>query len=102
MGVILTLVVVAFAMQDSYEDFGISILILFLSAPLYYFTICFKSKKKAAIGCGHKFQRPFVKATHFLQKLLLIASQATEDVPLNLVLNDTPTGSIVNNSIFNP
>jgi len=100
--VILTFVVIGFAIQDSYRDFGISILMLCISVPLYLLKNYFQSKKKTAYGCGYKVKRVFVKVVRFLQKLFLIASPATKDVPLAPVPHYTAASPIIDVSSYNP
>ena len=92
--VTLCLVVIGFAIQDSYRNFGIAILIMCTSIPFYYAKKYFESKKKAANGYGYKIEKVFIKFSRFLQKLLFVASPPSEEMPLYLMINTATASSI--------
>jgi len=87
--IILTLLVVGFAINDDYQDLSISILIMCMSAPLYFIKTYFISRKMMSTAYGCRIKKVMVRITHFLQKLFLITSQGTEEVPLTFVQNKT-------------
>jgi len=97
----LSLTVIIFAIQDSYVDFAISLAIMFITVPAYFIKTNFWSKKKASTGFRYEIKNAFAKISLFLQKLFLIASSASEEMPLDPTINPTIAGPITNDSSSN-
>jgi len=97
----LSFTVIIFAIQDSYEDFGISLAIMLITVPAYFIKTHFWSKKKASTGLRYEIKSFFAKISLFLQKLFLIASSASEEMPLDPTINLMIAGGIISNSLSN-
>jgi len=93
--VTLCLVVIGFAIQQSYHDFGIAILIMCTIIPVFFAKKYFKSIKKASKWYGYKIEKVLIKLCRFLQKLFLVASPDLEEMPLHLI--KTATASSITN-----
>merc|ERR1712126_394572 len=87
--VIISLAVIGFAIQNAYLDFGISILIMGASIPVYFAKNYFKSKKKSSNGFIYKIEKQFNKTSKFLQKLFLVAPPYLEEKTFHSFAYDT-------------
>jgi len=85
--VTVSLIVIGMAIQDDYEGFGESILIMCIMVPVYFIKTYCKSKKKNSgkTGFGYQLEKLSFKIIHFIQKLFLIASQDSGEIPLSLI-----------------